>query len=186
LKKTLVICLIFLFFVNLKSWAKDRYVDINSTLCEIGEEIYISCAFNPSLDEDNYLGKVASVCAKANTSPSSGYVQYRFGKPSYGVGPASIELQYPEKKIPPKGMFKIYTSRNTESSGIALQFTNGMYLYSFERLNSFGYKVVASKQGEKLFNKNCDLPGLDYLSGNAYQGIQVIELGSDKMSDAAN
>ncbi len=80
-------------------------MDKNSTLCEKGEDVYISCAFNSSLDQDNYLGKVASICAKNNTSPDSGYVQYRFGKPSYGVGPARIELQYPEQKIPPKGIF---------------------------------------------------------------------------------
>lgn len=184
MKNILIVCLAVASFGNLKSWAKDRYVDINSTLCEKGEDIYISCAFNPSLDEDSYLGKVASICAKANTSPSSGYVQYRFGKPSYGVGPASVELQYPEKKIPPKGIFTIYSSINPESSGVALRFTKGSYLYSFESLNSLNYKVIARKQGEKVFNKNCDLPGLNYLPDSAYRGIQTIELGPKKISGA--
>lgn len=103
MKKILIVCLAIGSFVNPKSWAKDRYVDKNSTLCEKGEDVYISCAFNSSLDQDNYLGKVASICAKNNTSPDSGYVQYRFGKPSYGVGPARIELQYPEQKNTTKG-----------------------------------------------------------------------------------
>jgi hypothetical protein len=184
LKKILIVCLAIGSFVNPKSWAKDRYVDKNSTLCEKGEDVYISCAFNSSLDQDNYLGKVASICAKNNTSPDSGYVQYRFGKPSYGVGPARIELQYPEQKIPPKGIFTIYNSSNSESTGVALRFARGEYLYSFESLNSFGYNVVARKQDKKVFNKNCDLPGLDYLTDDAYQGIQTVELGTTKISDA--
>jgi hypothetical protein len=184
LKKILIVCLAIGSFVNPKPGAKDRYVDINSTLCEKGEDVYISCAFNSSFDQDNYLGKVASICAKANTSPASGYVQYRFGKPSYGIGPARIELQYPEQKIPPKGIFTIYNSSNSESIGVALRFARGEYLYSFESLNSFGYKVIARKQDEKVFNKNCDLPGLNYLTDDAYQGIQTVELGTTKISDA--
>jgi hypothetical protein len=93
-------------------------------------------------------------------------------------------LQYPGKKIPPKGIFTIYNSRNPESSGVALRFTKGNYLYSFESLNSLSYKVVARKQGEKVFNKDCDLPGLDYLPDIAYRGIQMIELGQKKISGA--
>ncbi|WP_223465881.1 hypothetical protein [Pseudomonas sp. GL-RE-26] len=184
MKKIIMVCLVVVSFVSLKVWARDPYVDINSTMCTEGEDIYISCAFNPGQDQYNYVGRVASICAKANTSPDSGYVQYRFGKPSYGLGPASVELQYPEKKTPPKGIFTIYNSTNHESSGVALSFTKGNYLYSFESLNSLSYKVVARKQGGKVFNKNCDLPGLNYLSDSAYRGIQTIELGPKKISGA--
>jgi hypothetical protein len=153
-------------------------------MCEEGEDVYISCAFNDGLDQYSYVGKVASICAKANTSPGSGYVQYRFGKPSYGLGPVNVEMQYPEQKLPPEGIFAIYTSRNPESTGAALRFTKGEYLYSFERLNSFSYKVVARKQGEKIFNKSCKLPGKNYLVGDAYQGIQTVELGQAKIPGA--
>jgi hypothetical protein len=183
LKKIQIFCLAIVFFISLKSWAKDPYVDINTTMCVKGEDIYISCAFNASLDQYSYAGKVASVCAKANTSPGSGYVQYRFGKPSYGVGPATVEMQYPEQKTPPKGIFTIYNSRHPESTGVALRFTRGNYLYSFESLNSFSYNVVARKKGEMVFNKDCTLPGKDYLIGDAYRGIQAIELGEAIMSD---
>ena len=145
MKKILISCFAITFFTSSNSWAKDPYVDINTTMCTEGEDIYISCAFNPSSDQYSYVGKVASICAKANTSPESGYVQYRFGKPSFGVGPANIEMQYPEQKIPPKGMFTIYKSINPENLGVALRFARGQYLYSFESLNSFGYKVVAKK-----------------------------------------
>jgi hypothetical protein len=184
LKKIILACLVVVFFVTLKVWARDPYVDINTTMCTEGEDIYISCAFNPSQDQYNYEGKVASICAKANASPESGYVQYRFGKPSYSLGPASIEMQYPENKIPPKGIFTIYNSTNRDNSGVALRFTTGNYLYSFESLNSMGYKVVARKQGEKVFNKNCDLPGLNYIPDSAYRGIQTIELGKEKIPGA--
>lgn len=99
-KKLQKIYLIPVFFIQAGAWAKDPYVDINSTMCAKGENIYISCAFRTCEDENNYVGAVASVCAKFNMSSDSGYVQYRFGTPSYGLGPASVELQYPEKKIP--------------------------------------------------------------------------------------
>ncbi|MFS2201602.1 hypothetical protein ACCD00_24155 [Pseudomonas sp. Pseusp3] len=159
-------------------------MDINTTMCEDGEDIYISCAFNTSSDEYDYDGKVASICANSNTSPESGYVQYRYGKPSYGIGLAKVEMQYPEKKIPPKGMFTIYTSINPETIGSALRFVSGEYIYSFERFTMSGYKVVARKQGEKVFNKDCKLPGKNYLTDDAYQGLQVVELGQAKIPGA--
>ena len=186
MRKLLIACLVVACSINLKSWAKDPYVDIKTTMCTEGEDIYISCAFNDSLDQYSYIGKVASICAKANTSPDSGYVQYRFGTPSYGVGQAKIEMQYPEQKIPPKGIFTIYTSRNPESTGAAIRFAKGKYLYSIERLNSFSHKVVVRKQSEKIFNKDCNLPGVSHLTTDAYQGIPKIELGEAKMPDADN
>jgi hypothetical protein len=185
-KKILIFCFAITCFTNINSWAKDPYVDINTTMCTEGEDIYISCAFNPSSDQYGYVGKVASICAKANTSPDSGYVQYRFGTPSYGVGQAKIEMQYPEQKIPPKGIFTIYTSRNPASTGAAIRFAKGKYLYSIERLSSFSHKVVVRKQSEKIFNKDCNLPGVSHLTTDAYQGIPKIELGEAKMPDADN
>ena len=186
MKKILTISAAVVFLAQAKAWAKDPYVDINTTMCTEGEDIYISCAFNPSSDQYSYVGKVASICAKSNTSPDTGYVQYRYGKPSYGDGPASIEMQYPEQKIPPKGVFTIYTSRNPESTGAAIRFAKGKYLYSIERLNSFSHKVVVRKQSEKIFNKDCNLPGVSYLTTDAYQGIPIIELGEAKMPDVDN
>jgi len=181
LRRILKFCLVAVAFVQLDVWAKDPYVDINTTMCEEGEDIYISCAFNPNSDEYDYVGKVASVCAKSNTSPEHGYVQYRYGKPSYGIGLAKVEMQYPEKKIPPKGFFTIYKSINPETIGSALRFVNGEYIYSFERFTMSGYKVVARKKGEKVFNKDCKLPGKNYLTDDAYQGLQTVELGEIKI-----
>jgi hypothetical protein len=153
-------------------------------MCEDGEDIYISCAFNTSSDEYDYDGKVASICANSNTSPESGYVQYRYGKPSYGIGLPKVEMQYPQKKIPPKGMFTIYTSINPETIGSALRFVSGEHTYSFERFSMSGYKVVARKKDEKVFNKDCKLPGKIYLTDDAYQGLQTVELGETKIPGA--
>jgi hypothetical protein len=184
MKKTLIAFLATILLVQVKAWAKDPYVDINSTMCEKNEDIYISCAFNSNSDEYSYDGKVASVCARFNTSPESGYVQFRYGKPSYGAGQPQVEMQYPENKAPPKGMFVIYTSINSETIGSALRFINGEYLYSFENLTSFGYKIIATKKNKEAFNKKCTLPGLNYLTDDAYKGIQTVELGETKISNA--
>lgn len=186
MKITLICCLTIPFFMHLSAWAKDPYVDISSTMCVEGEDVYISCAFNPDMDQYDYIGEVASICARSNTSPDNGYVQYRYGIPSYGLGPANVEMQFPEQKTPPKGIFAIYSSKNPDSTGTALRFKKGEYLYSFERLNSFSYNVVSRKYGKKIFNKGCNLPGKDYLIDDAYKGIQAIELGETKVPGANN
>jgi hypothetical protein len=151
-------------------------------MCLEGEDVYISCAFDDSSDQYSYVGKVASICAMANTSPDEGYVQYRFGTPSYGIGSANIEMQYPKQKKPPEGIFKIYSSSHPDSLGVALRVAKGEYVYSFESLSSFGYKVVVRKHGQKVFDKKCTLPGQRYLVDGAYQGIKVVEHGESKMS----
>ncbi|KQN55862.1 hypothetical protein ASE98_00120 [Pseudomonas sp. Leaf48] len=176
--------LIAMLFIQLNAWARDPYVDINETMCVEGEDIYISCAFDVKRSRYDYIGKVASICAKGNTSPDAGYVQYRFGKPSYGSGQAKIEMQFPEKRVPPKEIFTIYTSVNSETIGSALRFVSGKYLYSFERSSMLGYEVVVRKQDEKVFNKSCTLPGVSYLVDGAYQGIQTIDLGQKKIPGA--
>lgn len=50
--------------IGLSAWAKDPYVDINTTMCNEGEIIYISCALDGDADQHNYVGPVASVCAQ--------------------------------------------------------------------------------------------------------------------------
>jgi hypothetical protein len=183
MKKALSVCLVIMLLTQLNAWARDPYVDINETMCVDGEDVYISCAFSSTGSQYDYIGKVSSICAKGNTSPGTGYVQYRYGKPSYGAGPANIEMQFPEKKAPPKGIFTIYTSVNSETIGSALRFVSGKYLYSFERSSLLGYEVVVRKQSEKVFNKTCSLPGISYLTDDAYKGIRTIDLGEEKISD---
>ena len=184
MKVVLAVSLVFMLCAQLNAWARDPYVDINETMCVDGEDVYISCAFDDRRSRYDYIGEVASICAKGNASPDTGYVQYRFGKPSYGSGQAKIEMQFPEKKVPPKGIFNIYTSVNFETIGSALRFVSGNYLYSFERSSMSGYEVVVRKQDEKVFNRRCTLPGVSYLVDGAYQGIQTIDLGEEKISGA--
>ncbi|MBT2337748.1 MULTISPECIES: hypothetical protein [Pseudomonas] len=162
-----------LFFCS-EVWAEEPYVDIGTTLCREGETIYISCALNGGSNQYDYEGAVASICAKKNTSPDQGYVQYRYGTPTYGYKKERLEFQYPEKKKPPRGVFKIYISSNPESLGVALVFTRGEYTYSFESLEVMKYKVVVRKGAEKIFDKRCTLPGKNYLVDKAYQGIEQI------------
>jgi hypothetical protein len=182
-KGVLIVFLVAILFICLDVWARDPYVDINETMCVEGEEIYISCAFDVRRSRNDYIGKVASICAKGNTSPDAGYVQYRYGKPSYGSGQAKVEMQFPEKRVPPKEIFTIYMSVNSETIGSALRFVSGNYHYSFERSSMLGYEVVVRKQDERVFNKSCTLPGVNYLVDGAYKGIPTKDLGKEKITD---
>lgn len=169
--------------IGLSAWAKDPYVDINTTMCNEGEIIYISCALDGDADQHNYVGPVASVCAQKNTSPNHGYVQYRYGIPTYDPSKGRLDMQYPEQKKIPNDLFKIYRSTNPETFGTALRFASGEYLYSFESFDFSGYRVVVRKQGAKVFNKRCTLPGKNYLVDKAFQGIESINLDQKKISD---
>lgn len=151
-------------------------------MCREGEDIYISCAFNPDADQYSYGGEVASICAKSNTSPDDGYIQYRYGTPTYGDKSEKIKMQYPKKKLPPKGIFTIYNSNNPESIGTALRFKSGAYVYSFENLGILNYRVVVRQQETKVFDKICTLPGKNYLIDKAYNGIKHIDLDQEKIS----
>lgn len=175
MKKLFFVCLTVKLLIFQNAWAKDPYVDISTTMCREGEDIYISCAFNSGSDQYSYGGEVASICAKSNTSPDDGYVQYRYGTPTYGKKSETIKMQYPEKKLPPIGIFTIYNSNNPEGVGVALRFKSGAYVYSFENAGVLNYRVVARKQETTVFDKACTLPGKNYLIDKAYKGIQYIE-----------
>lgn len=77
------------FYVN-NFEARTRYLNPQDWMCELDEAIYISCSLDAGQTPNNYGGPIASVCAKNNTSPDSGYVQYR-----YGIAGESI---YPRKQ----------------------------------------------------------------------------------------
>jgi hypothetical protein len=165
-----------------EAWASDPNVEINTTLCREGETIYISCAFDGGLDQDTYEGEVASICAKNNTSPDKGYVQYRYGTPTYGYKQEKLELQYPEEQRPPNGVFNIYISSHPKSLGTAIAFQRGAYTYSFESLGVTEYRVVVRKGTGIIFNKQCTLPGKNYLIDKAYQGIEQTNTDQDMKS----
>ncbi|WP_223533267.1 MULTISPECIES: hypothetical protein [unclassified Pseudomonas] len=179
--KTINLYLLTSLIIGEAAWAKDPYVDIDTTMCRAGETIYISCALDGGPDEHDYDGPVASICAKNNVSPETGYVQYRYGLPIDGRQAQKLEMQFPEKKSPPKEKFKIYESNNLESVAVALRFTNGKYTYSFESYGLGGYKVVARESDREVFSKSCTLPGVNYLVDKAYQGIERINFDQQKI-----
>jgi hypothetical protein len=61
------------------------------SLCSPAERILFACIAE---------GKIHSVCASANLSRSVGYLQYRVGR-----DPLTIDLEYPNRKIHPRGSF---------------------------------------------------------------------------------
>ncbi|WP_146023743.1 MULTISPECIES: hypothetical protein [unclassified Pseudomonas] len=182
MSKLFFVCVTMKLFIFQNALANDPYVDISTTTCREEEDVYISCAFNSGSDQYSYGGEVASICAKSNTSPDDGYVQYRYGTPTYGNKSEKIKMQYPEKKLPPKGIFTIYKSNNPESAGIALRFKSGAYVYSFENVGILNYRVVVRKHETIVFDKACTLPGKNYLIDKAYIGIQHIEFDQKKIS----
>jgi hypothetical protein len=155
-----------LLLIALESEAEDSFLDIKDTMCKNEESIYISCSFNVS---GHSKIKSASICAKGNKSPTLGYVQYRYGTPN-----DEIEFEYPHIKTPPVGIFKIYERNKIDGISSALQFSNGSYHYSFERIGLSGYRLVVRHHKEKIFDKPCDPPGRNYLSDRAHTGIGVV------------
>lgn len=157
------------------SFAEDPYVDFHDTMCIEGESIYISC----TLYSPPKKTKTASICAKGNTSPNSGYIQYRYGIPG-----KTVELKFPEKTATPKGEFKLYESNNPHGINHALRFTKGAYTYSFEKTGLSSYQLVVRKNGKEIFNRTCEEPGKTYITDEAYIGVQTVNLESNEISSS--
>ncbi len=155
-------------FVN-SSEARTRYLNPQDTLCDADEAIYISCSLDAGSSPSDYDGQIASVCAKGNLSPSTGYVQYRYGIPG-----AEVEYLYPQEKSPPRKKFKIYPP--TKELRSALRFKDGQYLYSFEAKGLAGYRLIVKVGEQEVANKRCDEPGINHLVDAAYRGIEPGEL----------
>lgn len=154
-----------IFFLPRESEARKRYLDLSDTLCEAGETVYISCSLDVVGSTLDYRGPVASVCAKGNTSPDAGYVQYRYGTPGVGV-----DVAFPDKKVPPRGLVKIY-NHNT-NLGASLRFHDGSHTYSFESAGLAGMKFIVKDRMGEIVNKWCDAPGVTYIADSAYTGIE--------------
>lgn len=95
-------------------------------LCQPKEVTWFSC--------ETKKGKVISLCASRNLSNSVGYLQYRFGTES------TIELQYPEQRLHPRGRF--FFSSVSYSRGVTghLTFANGPYRYvQYDELSGNNY-----------------------------------------------
>lgn len=153
------------FFMIFASEAKTRYLDFQATMCEVDEAVYISCSLDAELTPNDYSGAVASVCAKGNTSPDTGYVQFRYGLPG-----EPADFTYPLEKSPPRGRIKIYKTPDGRRS--SLRFKNGEDVYAFEDYGLRGYRLIVTGGGREVTNKRCDDPGVTYIADGAYLGIE--------------
>ncbi|MEI6152907.1 MAG: hypothetical protein WCQ90_02340 [Deltaproteobacteria bacterium] len=98
------------------------------TLCSPQEKIVFSCSTGK---------KIASVCASANLSPTTGYIQYRFGKKGLP------ELIVPDTTgIHPSKITNGGTITFSGGGGDFLRFIKGQYGYVV-------YDTVSGKAGDK-------------------------------------
>lgn len=161
---TCLLTVLGLFSVN-SSEARTRYLNPQDTMCELDETIYISCSLDAGPTPNDYSGPIASVCAKDNASPDSGYVQYRYGIPG-----ESIQSLYPKEKAPPQGKLKIYET--ADGVGASLRFRDGDKVYAFEDYGFRGYRFIVTVGKREIINKRCDDPGVTHITDSAYIGIE--------------
>lgn len=115
--------------------------------------------------------KLVSVCASADISASSGYLQYRFGKPGAGA----IELTLPkDERLPPASA----TGENVGFSGGGgswLRFVNGNHSYVvYSGIGRWGQDgQTLEKEGIRVENKGKSVADL------ACSGAVTSELGPE-------
>lgn len=136
------------------------------TLCDGDENTIFSCQTGK---------KIVSLCASANLSASSGYLQYRFGS-----GKTRVELEYPKSKEHPKGNFLFGDAAyGARSSATNLQFSIGRYTYTVYRLRaSFSDETagiaVKDAAGVVSYLRCYHDRVTDHMSGLAHLGMQPI------------
>jgi hypothetical protein len=86
------------------------------SLCTSGETVIFSCS--------TAKGKVISLCASADLSKTTGWLQYRFGTPK------KIELEYPETKERSAQSFKYVHYFRAQVDQTHINFKNGKTSYS--------------------------------------------------------
>lgn len=83
-------------------------------LCKANEELIFGCAIKD---------KLISLCASKEFSKTTGYTQYRFGKPD------KIELAYPSSPKPPEGVFFLANTGYSGGGASIIRFNNAGYEY---------------------------------------------------------
>ncbi len=107
--------------------------------------------------------KIISLCGSADLSKSTGYIQYRFGKPK------KVELEYPkDQKNSAAKFFYVHYSRSRTDYSI-LNFTNENTSYSvFDNSDEdskpkSGAGVTISSEGKLDTHLNCKKPVISQL-----------------------
>ena len=116
---------------------------LKSSLCQPDEKIVFSC------DTEK---KSISVCASGDLSPSSGYVQYRFGNKE------KLDISFPEPRQHPRAFATAKTLMYSGGGGAYMKFKNGNYSYIV--YTGIGKEweaqgVVVEKDGTQIANVEC-------------------------------
>jgi hypothetical protein len=124
------------------------------TLCSEGEDVYFSCPLE--------TGKTVSVCAKDNTAPNRGYVQYR-----YGV--KDDAFVFPPENVPPSKTVKITDVSEGSIRGLHLKFSKEPYTYVVSSVSPG--EVYVSKNGKIIFDKQCQASRYKSFSNKIFDGV---------------
>jgi hypothetical protein len=145
-----------------------------SSLCRQGEEQYFSCKLQST-------GKIASICAKDNINPDSGYVQYRLGTKEH------VEYKFPGKLEPPRGKISILdVSRLRDGVGSHVKLNSGKYTYVTSNALIPG-EIYVARDGKIVFDGI--FKGREYIpfSVNARHGLQYgIPIPIDELDQHTN
>ncbi|RDU97440.1 hypothetical protein DWV00_19740 [Trinickia dinghuensis] len=125
------------------------------TLCTDREEIYFSCPLEN--------GKTVSVCAKDNTGPDRGYVQYRYGA-------KGDVFAFPNKNASPVRAVTITDVSEGSVRGLHLKFSKGPYTYVVSSLSPG--EVYVTKNGKEIFDKACHASRYKSFSNKIFDGVR--------------
>ncbi|MDR6412514.1 hypothetical protein [Paraburkholderia terricola] len=124
------------------------------TLCNEDEEVYFSCPLEN--------GKTVSVCAKNNTDPERGFVQYRYGS-------KNDAFIFPPENAPPAKTVKITDVSEGSIRGLHLKFLKEPYTYVVSSVSPGGLYV--SKNGKVIFDKECQASRCKSFSNKIFDGV---------------
>ena len=122
-----------------------------SSLCAPGERVLFSCSLQQTK-------KLVSLCTSQNLSPTSGYLQYRFGVPG------KVELDYPPGKAFAKGRLGLVRTQFLRSASYGVEFSSKGYDYALSYVasgpdpkdDSYVLSVTKPKSDTPLFSDSCD------------------------------
>ncbi|WP_176057968.1 hypothetical protein [Paraburkholderia sp. BCC1876] len=124
------------------------------TLCSEDEYVYFSCPLENQ--------KTVSVCAKDNTTPNRGYVQYRYGN----KGDA---FAFPPENVPPARTVKITDVSEGSIRGLHLKFSKEPYTYVVSSVSPGD--IYVSKNGKIIFDKKCQASSYKSFSNKIFDGL---------------
>ena len=113
------------------------------SLCSKDEQIAFSCRVG---------NKLASLCASADLSKTTGYVQYRYGRKD------KVELVFPESKAHPRAYFRWGVNGYSGGGTDYFRFSNKGYDYVVYSGIGKGWAkdgIVVEKNGKRLSSQVC-------------------------------